>query len=868
VSPSRDIAPTPTEVVASPEDARARDIGPLRDAPPEALQRAQAERLRQVWNTPSGFRYWSSVNNSDVGVWYISTCFIFFIFAGVLALAMRAQLAVPNNTLLSAGTYNQVFTVHGSVMMFLFAIPIFEAIAVLLLPQMLGARDLPFPRLSAFGFWCFLLGGVFLCGSLFFGAAPAGGWFMYPPLTSTYTPGIGPDIWLLGFSFIEVAAIAAAVELIVGVLKCRPPGMRIHLMPLYAWYTLVAAAMIVFAFPPLITGSLLLELERAFSWPFFDPGRGGDPLLWQHLFWLFGHPEVYIIFLPSVALVAMIVPTFARRAIVGYGWVVLAAIGTGFLSFGLWVHHMYTTGLPGISLGLFSAASMAVSIPTGVQFACFIATLLAGKVARTTPMLWIFGALAIFVLGGLTGVMVALAPFDFQVHDTFFVVAHFHFALIGGSIFPVLAGVYYFYPMVQGKLLSDRLGKIAFWLSFVGFNITFMPMHLTGLRGMPRRVFTYPAGLGFETLNLVSSVGAVILGLGVAVVLFDVVRPKGKQPPAPRDPWKAGTLEWVQEMPGEDWGIRSIPEVDSRYPLWEQPHLMRDIDQGRFYLPDAEELRRETIITSVIDGKPQHCQRLPGSSFLPLFAALTTGGFFIFGTYHLWVLAIGSLVAALGVICYWLWTGTALVPEKSEKHVGLGLVLPLYASGPGSIGYWAMFITMLADATAFVSIVFGYFYFWTIHEDFPPRGVGGPGVLWPACAAALVAAAWGLTLLARRYNGEDRAPGFYLALAGAMVLALAGGAALLAGPWLTHLDPAAHAYSATVWLLMSWSALHVVIGVIMQIYCVARRFAGRMTALHAIDIGNVALYWHFALFTVLLSVLVCAGFPLARDGSW
>ena len=282
---------------------------------------------------------------------------------------------------------------------------------------------------------------------------------MYPPLTTRYQPGIGADIWLLGLSFIEVAAIAAAVELIVGVLKCRPPGMRINLIPLYSWYLLVAAAMVLFAFPPLIAGSLLLEFERAFQWPFFDPARGGDPLLWQHLFWIFGHPEVYIVFLPSIALVAMIVPTFARTPIVGYGWIVLAAVGTGFLSFGLWVHHMYTTGLPGISLGLFSAASEAVAIPTGVQIFCFLATLAAGRLVRSVPMLYVFGGLAAFVLGGLTGVMVALAPFDLQAHDSYFVVGHLHTVLIGGTIFPVVAGFYYFFPLVNGKKLSDKLGR-------------------------------------------------------------------------------------------------------------------------------------------------------------------------------------------------------------------------------------------------------------------------------------------------------------------------------------------------------------------------------------------------------------------------
>ncbi|MCX6951262.1 MAG: cbb3-type cytochrome c oxidase subunit I, partial [Verrucomicrobia bacterium] len=438
---------------------------------------------------PVGWRAWSAVNNTAVGRWYMTAAFGFFLFGGVLALLMRIQLAIPDNHFLSAERYNQVFTMHGTVMMFLFAIPMFEAFSIFVLPQMLGARDLPFPRLSAFGFWSYLLGGTFFCGSLLFNVAPRGGWFMYPPLTTRYQPDLGADFWLLGLSFIEVAAIAAAVELIVGVLKCRPPGMRLNLIPLYAWYLLVAAAMILFAFPPVIAGSLLLEVERAFDWPFFDPARGGDPLLWQHLFWLFGHPEVYVIFLPSVAIVAMIVPTFARRAIVGYSWIVLAAVGTGFLSFGLWVHHMFTTGLPGISLGLFSAASEAVAIPTGIQLFCFIATLAAGRVTASVPMLFAYGGLAGFVVGGLTGVMVALAPFDFQAHDTFFIVGHLHYVLIGGSIFPVVGGIYYFYPLFDGKRLSERLGRVAFWLAFTGFHITFLPMHLTGLRGLPRRVY-------------------------------------------------------------------------------------------------------------------------------------------------------------------------------------------------------------------------------------------------------------------------------------------------------------------------------------------------------------------------------------------
>ncbi|SOD96913.1 cytochrome c oxidase subunit I [Caenispirillum bisanense] len=823
---------------------------------------AQAERLLTAWKTPTGWRYWSAVNNSEVGLWYTTVAFAFFFFAGILGLLIRAQLAVPGNDFLDADTYNQVFTLHGTVMMFLFAVPIFEAFSIMILPEMLGARDLPFPRLSAYGFWSFLIGGVFVCGSILFDAAPKGGWFMYPPLTTEYQDGVGVDIWLLGLSFIEVASIAAAVELIVGILKCRPPGMRINLMPLYAWYLLVVAAMILFAFPPLITGDLLFEMQRAFDWPFFDPDRGGDPLLWQHLFWIFGHPEVYIIFLPAIALVATMVPVFARRPIVGYSWIVLAAVGTGFISFGLWVHHMYTTGLPGLTLGFFSAASVAVAIPTGIQIFCFVATALAGRVIASTPMLYVSGALAIFVIGGLTGVMVALAPFDFQVHDTYFIVAHVHYVLVGGVVFPVTGAFYYFYPLAGGKTLSDRLGRIAFWLMFSGFNIAFLPMHLTGLRGMPRRVFTYEGGVGFDVLNLVSSIGAFILAAGFAVFLWDVLRPKGRQPYSPRNPWNAGTLEWLGEMPDKPWGVRSIPVIESRNPLWDQPNLVRDVDAGRFYLPDAEELKRETLVTSILDAEPIQCLRVPGPTFLTMGAAAGTGGVFIFSTYHWWWLAGLSGVLALGMVLTWLWTGTALIPEKPAKDVGLGTTLPLYKSGPQSVGWWAMFITMMGDMTAFAGLVFGYYFYWTIHEDFPPDPAAGPGVAWPLTALGLFLAAWLLTVLARRWNAGGRRQSFFAALGLACLLTVAGTAALATGPAVTGLDPTAHVYPATVWVLVLWVGIHAAVGVVMLLYCIARGFAGKLTPQWDIDIHVVTLFWHFLAVTVLVTVATLAGFPL------
>ncbi len=838
------------------------DIEPLPKEPSKELQRAQEERLLKAWKTPTGWRYWSAVNNSEVGLWYTTAAFGFFIFGGALALLMRTQLAFPNNDFLTAEQYNQIFTLHGSVMMFLFAVPIFEAFTIFVLPEMMGARDLPFPRLSAYGFWCYLLGGVFVCGSIFFNAAPQGGWFMYPPLTTDYQPGVGADIWLLGLTFIELASIAAAVEIIVGILKCRPPGMRVNLIPLYAWYILVVAGMILFAFPPLIAGDIMLEVERAFDWPFFDATRGGDPLLWQHLFWIFGHPEVYIVFLPSIALVAMIVPTFARTPIVGYSWVVLAAVGTGFLSFGLWVHHMFTTGLPGVSLGLFSAASEAVAIPTGVQIFCFLATLLVGHTTRSASMLFVLGGLITFVIGGLTGVMVALVPFDFQAHDTYFVVSHLHYVLVGGTLFPIIGGFYYFFPLATSKKLSEKLGMWAFWIMVVGFNTTFFPMHLTGLRGLPRRVFTYPGGLGFDGLNLISTIGSYILAAGFLIFLWDVLRPKRKQPVSERNPWGAGTLEWLAEMPDKPWGVRSIPEIDGRYPLWDQPNLVRDVDQGRFFLPDAEEGKRETLVTSVIDARPTQCLRVPGPTFLTLVAALFTGGFFILSTFHWWTPAIVSGVAAVVAIFVWIWTGTSVIPEKEEKDVGLGIKLPLYATGAESVGWWAMFITMLGDFTAFVSLVFGYFFYWTSREDFPLPGSPGPGIFWPLLGGGLLLAAWVLTLLARRWNKQDRAGLFYTAILTALGLSVSGGLALTAGPWLTGMDPTAHVYPATVWLLVIWTVLHVLVGGMLQLYCAARRIAGKMSGRYDIDVCNVTLYWHFIALTVFITVAVIAGFPL------
>ena len=439
---------------------------------------------------------------------------------------MRIQLAVPDNTLVGPTLYNQLFTMHGTTMMFLFAVPAVEAMGVLLLPNMLAARDLPFPRLSAYAFWAYLFGGLAFFSSIFFGLAPTGGWFMYPPLTDAkYSPGINEDFWLLGIGFIEISAIAGAIEIIVGVLRTRAPGMTLDRMPIFAWAMLVFAGMIVFAFPAIIVGTALLELERAFDWPFFAAERGGDPLLWQHLFWFFGHPDVYIIFLPAAGMVSMIVATMARTPLVGYRLVVLAMLGTGFLSFGLWVHHMFPTGIPHMSLGFFTAASMAVAIPSGIQVFAWIATMAAGNVQLRTPALFVLGFLFIFVLGGLTGVMVALVPFDWQAHDTYFIVAHLHYVLIGGMVFPLFAALYYWIPFVSKRPLSERIGRWVFGLMLRRRERRVLPdaHHRPGRHAAPRlyvfRRRSAGTRLTWSRRSAPSSIAA-----GVALFLFDLAR--------------------------------------------------------------------------------------------------------------------------------------------------------------------------------------------------------------------------------------------------------------------------------------------------------------------------------------------------------
>ena len=454
--------------------------------------------LDKTWLSPPGFFGWfTHVNQRQIGFRFVVTSLIFFALGGLLALLMRLQLVQPENTLMGAEFYHQIMTMHGTTMMFFFAVPAMEGLGIYLVPLMLGTRDMSFPRLNAFGYYVYLIAGITLYLALFLGMAPDTGWFSYVPLAGIdYSPGQGVSFWTTMITFIEISALTAAVELIVTILKQRAPGMTLNRMPIFVWSILVMSFMIVFAMPTVMVGSVLLALDRTFATQFFVASGGGDPLLWQHLFWFFGHPEVYIIVVPALGIVSTVISTFCQREVFGYTAVVLSMVTIGFVSFGLWVHHMFTTGLPHLGLSFFTAASAMIAIPSGVQIFCWIATLWGSKIKFKTPMLFIMGFFAVFVIGGLTGVMAASIPFDMQAHDSYFVVAHLHYVLIGGAVLPFFAGLYYWYPKMTGSMLSERLGCWSFWLIFIGLNLTFFPMHQLGLDGMPRRVYTYLHNMG------------------------------------------------------------------------------------------------------------------------------------------------------------------------------------------------------------------------------------------------------------------------------------------------------------------------------------------------------------------------------------
>ncbi|MEX0799140.1 MAG: cbb3-type cytochrome c oxidase subunit I, partial [Bacteriovoracaceae bacterium] len=652
-------------------------------------------------------------------------------------------------------------------------------------------------------YWAYLFGGLIFYASFFFGEVPDAGWFSYTPLSGPKYAGIGLDFWLLGLGLVEISGIATGVEIVVTILKFRAMGMSLNRMPLFVWTLLAMGLMIVFAFTTLLTATFMLELDRTVGTNFFNPNRGGSSLLWQHLFWFFGHPEVYIIFLPATGIVSTLVGAFSKRSIVGYNYVVAAIVVTAFVSFGLWAHHMFTTGLPELASGFFTAASLAIGIATGVQVFAWIATLWGSKPSFSTPMLYLLGFFFIFVLGGLTGIMLAVAPFDWQVHDTFFVVAHFHYVLIGGVVFPAIGGLYFWLPKITGKMLNEKLGKWGFWVAFVGFNATFFPMHIMGLLGMPRRVYTYQEELGLDGYNLAATIGAFIFAVGILIFALDALYSLFRGRPATSNPWNAGTLEWSVSSKPPIYSFYRPPIVKGVEPLWTEssepdpPEFVR-VQNALTWAPARW---RGALVTDALKGLPQSIQWMPGPSLIPLRAAFGLLILFSALLVKFYIVSAAALVFTLGVVARWFWTEGPYIKKAEAEEIEKSSGLPVFSDGPSSVAWWGVLGFVAVMGTVFGALFFSYFYLWLYSDQWPQGGEPLPTVVLPAAGVCfLIGAAtvqvWALSRAKKQLRKETRLSMFFSFLLGLGYLS-ALGITMAASP----LNHKTNAYSSAFYVI-------------------------------------------------------------------
>ncbi|SDS60562.1 cytochrome c oxidase subunit I [Actinopolymorpha singaporensis] len=624
-------------------------------------ERAVAEdavggKLRKVWAEEPGFiGFLSTVNHKRIGRRYLVTAAFFFLLAGIQAMIMRTQLGTPENRLVDPALYNQLFSLHGTAMIFFFATPMNSGFGNLFLPLMVGTRDMAFPRLNALSYWIFLFSGLFMFVSLPLGLAPNGGWFAYVPLTtSEYLPGLHLDFYTLGLLFLAISTTVGSINLIVTALKMRAPGMSLNRVPVFVWAVVTQSFMLIFALPPLDLANGMLFSDRRFGTHFFDPAKGGDTILWQHLFWLFGHPDVYIIVLPAMGIISSVIPTFSRRPIAAYPLVVIATVATGIISFGVWVHHMFAVGLSQVSLSFFSAATLTISLPAGIQMFAWLATMWRGRVVLTTPMLYAIGFIVTFVLGGVTGVMFAVVPFDQQVTDSYFVVAHFHYVLFGGAVMPMLAGWFYWWPKFTGRMTHRKASIWSFVWVFVGFNLTFFPMHIAGLLGMPRRIYTYEPGLGWTPYNLVSTIGGYVLAVGFLLTLGVLLHSYLRGEKAPDDPWGSNTLEWATSSPPQPYNFPVIPTVHSLDPLWDNQTL-RSMEELRHDDQRTMTEKHETLRTTELDARFEGVMPMPSDTAIPILVALLLTATVVLLLLAFYIGAVVAFGAMLLVVAWWLW---------------------------------------------------------------------------------------------------------------------------------------------------------------------------------------------------------------------
>ena len=578
----------------------------------------------------------TTVDHKRIGVLYGVTAFIMFLIAGLEAGAIRAQLAQPDSTLIGPETFNRLFTMHATAMVFMVIMPLSASFFNFVVPLAIGARDVAFPRLNAFSYWVFLFGTLLMHASFLVGQVPDAGWFSYANLTSTtYSPNDGLDFWALGLLVLGVSSVAAALNFMVTIINMRCPGMTMMRMPVFIWMTLITSILLVLAFPVITVGLVELVLDRNFGTHFFDTSGGGDPILWQHLFWVFGHPEVYILILPPMGVVSEILPTFSRKPLFGYPVVIFSGIVIGFMSWAVWSHHMFTTGMGPTALTVFTITTMLIAVPTGVKIFNWIGTMWGGSIEFKTPMLFAIGFISLFIIGGLSGVSHAVAPSDFQQQDTYYIVAHIHYVLFGGSIFGILAGMYYWFPKLTGRMMGEGLGKWNFWLTFIGMNLTFFPMHFVGMNGMPRRIYTYSEEFGWGLLNSLSSLGYVVLFIGMLMLVINIIQSLRNGRVAGHDPWDAPTLEWSISSPPPVYNFAEIPRVEGRDPYWTTKRRAEAAGQ-----PVAGPEARVDVSTI----------HMPSPSYWPAFVAvgvvLIAAGLLT----HYGLSFVGGVIALLGTI--------------------------------------------------------------------------------------------------------------------------------------------------------------------------------------------------------------------------
>jgi cytochrome c oxidase subunit I len=618
---------------------------------------AVAARLQKLWESKPGIIGWlSSVDHKEIGIRYIVTAFLFMIAGGIEALVMRVQLAQPNQTLLTPEQYNELFTMHGSTMILWYAFPVLTGFSVYLQPLVLGTRDMAYPRLNAFTYWIFLFSGLFLYAGFALGMAPNAGWFNYVPYASrTYNPSANIDFYALANILLGISTVLGSLNFIVTILRLRAPGMSINRMPILSWGTLTISVANLLSVPSVTLAFALLWLDRQYGTHFYQsPEGGGQPLLWQHLFWIWGHPWVYVIVLPAISMVSQALPVLCRRPLVGYSAVALATVATMVFGFGVWVHHMFATGLPNMALSFFSAASIMIVIPSAVSLFAWLATIWTGRPVFNTAFLFFAGFVVVFVIGGVSGYMTGSVPIDWQLTDTSFVVAHIHYVLIGWNLFAVMGAIYFWFPKMTGRFLSESLGRWNFWLMFIGFNLGFFPMHISGLMGMPRRIYTYPADVGWNTLNLITSLGSFLFAVGFLVLLINVAASLRRGRLAGANPWDADSLEWSAPSPPPPYNFVAFPVVASRHPLWER--RLRETSHctvlGRGIVLDHG---KEVVGTTAIDAEPNLILKMPEDSITPLLLSLAVTALFVGLLIHSWIWIVASIIAGLIFTAFWLW---------------------------------------------------------------------------------------------------------------------------------------------------------------------------------------------------------------------